>query len=264
MITNQGNAQFLKQISGKEKRFAGLIAVGISDATLTEDATQMDFGWATCPIVASYIDYDLNQVVFHGALDKELSGNIKEIGLISQSDEFIRTGLPNSVVYGFEPGELWTTDGTYEVTNNGSVGTNTYKLNDVVVGQYLAKVSSGINISRYDTIKLKVTSSSVTKINIILKNDETRYASKEITLSDGEQIITVNASDLVPTGQFDSKEIKEIRFEVVAAAGTNSIEFDVISFFSRQDGGLVARTVLAVEQVKKKGSSMELEYAVSL
>lgn len=263
MITDQGQQQLLKLVSGKVGFYANKFIVGISDKTLSTDITQMDFAWATCPITSSYIDYDLNQVVFHGSLDKGLSGEINEIGLISQSKDFIRSGLPSTIVYNFDPNELWHTDGEFEVTTSGSVGLNTFKLTNVGNDQVLAKTVSAVNVSRYDTIKLKITSADVQKMRISLKNNETESAHLDISLIDGKNTYELLYGSMTKTNNFEPTAINEINFKVLQSSGNATLDFDVISMFSEANGGLVTRSVLANTQYKRYGSSMEVEYAVA-
>lgn len=263
MITSNGDAQFLNLLTGKATRFADMFAVGVSDEIGSKSDTQLKFGWATCPISDSYVDLDNNQVVFHGTLPADLAGDIWEIGLISQSSDFINTGLPNALVYNFEPTELWVSDLEYEITNTSSVGTNNYKLNDVVAGNYLAKIVSNVNISRYDTIKLRLTASHTASLKIIMKNDELNYAHGTQALTAGLNSITVPVSSLTKVGSFNPNQIFEIRFEVVSVGNaTNSIEFDAMSLTSNINGGLVARDVRSEVMYKRLGATMEIEYAV--
>lgn len=265
MITTNGHTQLLKLVSGKAYKFADLFAVGASGIALPSSATNLDFGWATCAVTDSYVDEAMNQVVFHGTLPADLAGNIAEIGLVSQSDEFIRTGLPNALVFAFEPKELWFSDTNYDITNTGSIGANNYKLTDAVVGNYLAKTTSNINISRYDTAKFKINSSGTGSVRLILKNDELNYAYKDFTLAAGDNILNANISTFTKVGSFNPTEIFEIRFEVKAVqSSTNTIEFDAMNLSSSANGGLVARSPLAVTQFKRTGATMELEYAVAL
>ncbi|QLF83318.1 minor tail protein [Rhodococcus phage NiceHouse] len=264
MITHNGQSQLLKLVSGKVYRFADLFAVGASGVALPASATQMDFGWATCAITDSYVDEVLQQVVFHGTLPAEFAGNISEIGLVSQSDEFIRTGLPNALVYAFEPKELWFSNREYDITNLGSVGENNYKLATVAVDDYLAKVVSNVNISRYDTAKIRVKASKVSTIRLTLKNDELNYAYKDFTLAIGDNTLAATISTFTKVGSFNPNEIFEIRFTVQATAASNDIEFDALNLSSSANGGLVARSPLAVTQYKRTGATMELEYAVAL
>lgn len=264
MITTQGQEQLLKVVASRSPRFADLITVGTSNTVLPKTTTQLDFGWATCPIIGSYIDKELNQIVFHGTLPAELSGDVFEIGLISQSDAFIRSGLANALVYSFDPNEMWYSDSAYEVTNTGSVGRNTYKLNDASVGGFVARSVNEVNVSQYDRLQLKLTSDKVTKIKIIFKNDEERSAYKEVTLTAGSQTVDEDITSFTKVGAFDPKRITEIRIEVVArSSATNSIDFDALNISSKANGGLVARDTLSVVQYKRSGSTMEIEYAVS-
>lgn len=264
MITAKGQEQLLKIIGNRAFRFADQFVVGASNVALPDTATQLDFAWATCPITDSYVDTELRQVVFHGTLPALVSGDVAEIGLVSVSDEFVRTGLPNAMVYSFEPSELWFSSDSFEVTSFGSIGSNNYKLENVAAGSFLAKAASSINVSRYDTLKIKLESDGVTSVRIYLKNDELRYAHKDITLSPGGQTVTESVNAFVKTPSFDNKDINEIRIEVLSANATNSIEFDAMSLFSTENGGLMARTALSVVQYKRNGSTMELEYAVAL
>jgi hypothetical protein len=265
MITTNGRIQLMKLVSNKVYKFADLFAVGVSNVTLPNTATQMDFGWATCPIIDSYVDTQLSQVVFHGTLPENLVGDIGEIGLVSQSEEFIRNGLPNSIVYNFEPTELWFSDTSYEITNLGSIGANNYKLSNVVVGNYLAKVISNVNVSRYDTAKLRVNATAVGSIRMLMKNDETNYAYKDFAVTAGANTLSSTIASFTKVGSFNPNEIFEIRFVVNSVTNsTNTLELDALSLFSAANGGLVARSPLAVVQYKRQGSTMELEYAVAL
>lgn len=265
MITSNGYSQQLKLISGKVYKFANLFAVGASGIALPSTATALDFAWASVAITDSYVDEALKQVVFHGTLGSDLAGNISEIGLVSQSDEFVRSGLPNVLVYGFEPTESWFSNIDYEITTNSSIGPNNYKLNNVVADNYLAKIVSNISIARYDTVKMKLISNNVTGVRVILKNDELRYAYKDFTLTNGSNTLSSTVSSFVNVGAFNPNEIFEIRIVVrTTSNATNNIEFDALNLSSQANGGLVARSTLSVVQYKRQGSTMELEMAVAL
>ena len=263
MITKQGQEQLLKVVASRAQRFADLIVVGSSNKTLPNTTTQLDFGWATCPILGSYIDPELNQIVFHGTLPEMLSGDVYEIGLISQSDEFVRSGLANALVYTFEPNEMWYSNVDYEVTNTGSVGRNNYKLNNAAVGDFVARSVGEINVSQYDRMQFKLKATGVSKIKVTFKNDELRYAHKTITTVAGEQTLDEDISTFTQVGVFDPKRVTEIKVEVVTRVATNNIEFDAMNISSRVNGGLVCRDTLAIVQYKRNGSTMEIEYAVS-
>lgn len=264
MITENGQKQLLRVISGKAYRFADLFVVGASGESIPDSATSLDFAWATTPVLESYVDENLNQVMFHGTLDKSLAGDIKEIGLVSLNSEFISTGLPVSIVYTFDASELWFSDINYEITNTSSVGATNYKFVDAPVGSYLAKLTSDVNISRYDTVKMRVNSSGVQKIELHFKNDDLNYAWKEITLTNGATSITQSIDSFTRVGTFNPTKVSEVRIVVKQANATNSIEFDALTLSSNLNGGLVARTVQSVTQYKRMGASMEIEFAVTL
>lgn len=265
MITDQGQIQKLKLLAGKASKFADVFAVGISNAVLPTSATALDFAWATANITDAYVDEDLQQVIFYGTLPPEIAGDIKEIGLISLSDEFVQTGLPNALVYGFTVAENWFSDGTFTITNESSVGTESYRFDNITVNKYLAKGVDGINMSRYDTVKLKVESLDVSQIRIILKNDDTNYAYKNIALVDGENLSDHTLSSFVTVGTFNPQLINEVRLMIETVDNaTNFIEFDALSICSEINGGLVARSILATPQYKRTGAGMEIEYAVAL
>ena len=265
MITDNGQAQLLKQVAGKANRFADLFVVGISDATLTTAATALDFSWGTATIVGTYVDKDLQQVVFYGTLSSDLAGDIKEIGLISLNDDFIKTGLPNAIVYSFDANENWFSDAAFTISNNSSIGTGNYRFEDAVVDQYLAKLLDGVNVSRYDTLKLKITSTDVTQVRVLLKNDEINYAWKDITLVDGDNLSTHNLSSFTTEGSFNPLNVTEVRYVVkVVDSSTNSVEFDAMTLFSNVNGGLVARHVPTTPVFKRTGATMEIEIAVAM
>lgn len=265
MITDLGQKQKLKLLAGTASRFADVFVVGISDATLTTAATSLDFAWATANITGTYIDNDLNQVVFYGTLSPELAGDVKELGLVSLSDDFVKTGLPNSLVYSFTVNEQWFSDEAFTITNNSSVGSENYKFDDSVTGQYLAKGLDGINMSRYDTIKLKLLSSEVTQIELRLSNDDANYAWKDINLTNGVNFSTHTLASFTKEGNFNPQSVNEIRYIInTVSNATNSLEFDAMTISSEENGGLVARHVLAVAQYKRTGAGMEIEFAVAL
>lgn len=254
----------LKLVGGKAYRFADLFVVGASSAVLPSSATSLDFAWATTPVLDAFVDEEAGQVLFHGTLPANIAGDIKEIGLISQNAEFISSGLPVNIVYGFEPSEIWFSDSEYDVTNSSSVGPNSYKFTDAIVDQYLAKLVSDLNINRYDTVKMKLNSTGVTGIQLQFKNDEANYAWKNFTLVDGTNTLTSTVASFTKVGTFNPTKISEVRLIVKAAAATNSIEFDALTLSSNENGGLVARTALVVTQYKRLGATMEVEFAVAL
>ena len=265
MITANGQKQLLKLVSGKTDRFADLFAVGISSAALPTTATNLDFGWATCPVTDSYVDEQLNQVVFHGTLPQNVVGQIRELGLVAQTDDFIANGLPNSLSYTFEPNELWFSDMDYEITNTGAVGTNNYRLNNAAADSYLARIVSRVDVNRYNRMKIILNTTAITKIKVLLKNDEQNYAHKDFTLANGENILESDIASFTKVGAFNPNEIFEIRFQILTrSSATNNIEFDSMIMYSLENGGLVARSTLSVVQYKRAGASMELEYAVAL
>lgn len=261
MITTNGHNQLLKLVSGKAHRFADQFAVGVSSAELTEDASQLGFGWATCPVTDSYVDQEKGTVVFHGTLPAEAEGDIWEIGLISQSSDFINTGIPNAIVYGFEPAEAWVSDVEYEVVNTGSVGRSSYVLPEVEPGNFLAKIVSGVNVSRYDTLQVRIGSTGTATLRVTFKNDEFNFSRGTLDLTEGMNSLSINISSFTKSGAFDPRNISEIRFEVQSGSGID-IEFDAMSLSSKENGGLVARDVLPEVMYKRAGATMELEYAV--
>ena len=265
MITDQGQLQKLKLLAGQTGRFADVFVVGISDAVLTTSATALDFAWATANVTGSYVDAALQQVVFYGTLAPGLAGDIKEVGLASLSDDFVKTGLPNALVYSFSVAEQWFSDAAFTTSNESSVGTENYKFENIIVNKYIAKGVDGINVSRYDTIKLKINSTDVSQIQLLLKNDDTNYATKDIALVDGDNLSSHTISSFTTVGSFNPQAVNEIRFVIdTVDNATNSIEFDAITIGSELNGGLVARHILAVPQFKRTGAGMELEYAVAL
>lgn len=265
MITDIGQEQKLKLIAGKAARFADIFVVGISNATLTTAATSLDFSWGTANITGTYVDTDLSQVIFYGTLAPDLAGDIKEVGLVTLNSDFIKTGLPNAMVYSFDANENWFSDETFTITNDSSIGTGNYRFEDAVVDQYLAKLLDGINVSRYDTLKLKVASTDVSQIRIMLKNDEINYAYKDVTLVDGDNLITQNLSAFTTVGSFNPLNVMEVRYVVKTVDNaTNAVEFDAMTLFSNLNGGLVARHVLAVPVFKRTGAGMEFEIAVAM
>ncbi len=265
MITTNGQSQLLKIVAGKSYKFADLFVIGASSVALTVAATALDFPWATAPILDAYVDEQNSQVIYHGTLPANIAGDITEIGLISLNSAFISSGLPTSLVYSFESGEQWFSDGEYTISNQSSIGANSYVLPNVVVNQYLAKIVSGVNISRYDTVKLRIKSTAVTQIKLIMKNDELNYAWKNINLTNGSNDIKTTMDTFTKVGSFDAKNIQEMRIIInTVSNATNSIDFDALTLSSDLNGGLVARTVLSVTKFKRLGASMEIEFAVAL
>ncbi|ASZ74899.1 tail protein [Rhodococcus phage Trina] len=265
MITTNGQNQLLNIVAGKSYKFADLFVVGASSAVLPVSATALDFPWATTPVLDAFVDTQNQQVLYHGTLPANIAGDINEIGLISLNSEFISTGLPTSLVYSFESGEQWFSDGEFEVTNESSIGANSYVLNNVVADQYLAKLVSAVNISRYDTVKLRIKSTAVTQIKLVMKTDEANYAWKNINLTNGANDIKTTMDTFTKVGTFDAKNIQEIRIVInTVSNATNSIDFDALTLSSDLNGGLVARTVLSVAKFKRLGASMEIEFAVAL
>jgi hypothetical protein len=265
MITNNGQIQLLKQVSGKAPRFASIFVVGISDATLTTAATSLDFNWGSCNIVGSYVDEALQQVVFYGTLPADLAGDIKEVGLVALNDDFIKTGLPNAVVFTFDANEAWFSDGAFTISNNSTIGSGNYRLEDVIVGQYLSKLVDNVNVSRYDTLKLKLDSTNVSAITVTLKNDDLNYAAKDITIANGENRLTTDISTFTKTGTFNPQQVTQVVLTIKTVTNAdNVIEFDALTLSSQANGGLVAREVLATTIYKRPGASMEIEFAVAL
>lgn len=265
MITDNGQAQLRKLVAGKAARFADVFVVGISNATLTTAATALDFAWGTASITGTYVDSGLDQIIFYGTLSPDMVGDVKEIGLVTFNDDFIKTGLPNALVYTFDANENWFSDQTFTITSDSSIGTGNYLFEDAVVDQYLAKLLDGVNVSRYDTLKLKVKSTDVSEITILLKNDEVNYAWKDVTLADGDNLITQDLSTFTSVGAFNPQAVSEIRYVVKTVDNvTNSVEFDAMTLFSNINGGLVARHVLSVPIYKRSGAGMEIEFAVAM
>lgn len=265
MITTNGRIQQLKLAAGKSPRFADQFVVGISNAVLPTSASSLDFAWASAQVMDAYVDSALEQVVFYGTLDAALAGDIKEVGLVSQSDEFIKTGLSSSLVYTFDASEAWSSDVTFAISTASSIGLGNYKLTNVVVDNYLAKQVDGISLSRYDTLKLKLNSTAVTSVRVIVKNDELNYAYKDVAVANGDNLLTHTIASFTKFGSFSPQGITEVRLVVKTVSNsTNSIEFDALTFSSQANGGLVARSVLATPIYKRTGAGMEFEYAVAL
>lgn len=265
MITDNGQKQLLKLVAGKAPRFATIFVVGISDAVLTTAANSLDFSWGSCNIVGSYVDETLRQVVFYGTLDPDMAGDIKEVGLVALNDDFIKTGLPNALVYTFDANEGWFSDGVFSISNDSTIGIGNYRLDDAIVGQYLTKVVDNVNVSRYDTLKLKLNSTNITKITVTLKNDDLNYAAKDITLVNGENRITTDINTFTKTGTFNPQQVTQVTLTVKTVTNAdNAIEYDALTLSSQENGGLVARTVLATTIHKRSGAAMEIEFAVAL
>lgn len=265
MITNLGKKQMLKVLAGKSLRFADQFAVGLSDEVLTTSATSLDFAWATVSITDSYIDAENDMVVFYARLPAEISGSIKEIGLVSQTNEFIQSGLPNSLIYSFEPNEMWYGSPNSESISGGQVGQGNMKLTDSDTTAFIAKATNKIDVSRYDTVKLRVISTGVTEIRVSLMNDDANFISNEITLTNGENKISQSLSTWTATGLFNKTEVNTIKLEVVTVSGgTNSLEFDAMTLVSDLNGGLVARETFSTAFVKRPGASMDIEYGVTI
>ncbi len=265
MITDNGQIQLLKQVAGKAPRFASIFVVGISDATMPTTATSLDFSWGSCNIIGSYVDEALQQVVFYGTLDADMAGDIKEVGLVALNDDFIKTGLPNAVVYTFDANEAWFSDGAFTISSDSTIGSGNYRLEDAPVGQFLTKLLDNVNVSRYDTLKLKLSSTNVSKITVTLKNDDLNYAEKDITITNGENRVTADINTFVKTGVFNPQQVTQITLTVKTVSDPdNSIEFDALTLSSQLNGGLVARNVLATIVHKRPGAAMEIEFAVAL
>lgn len=252
-------------MAGQATRFADLFVVGISNVVLPTSITALDFAWSTANITGAYVDEDLEQVVFYGSLPPDVAGDIKEIGLVSLSDDFVQTGLPNSLIYSFSANEQWFSDATFDIVSNSSIGPESYSFTNITTNKYLAKTLSAINMSRYDTLKLKVNTTDVSQIQIVLKNDDSNYAWKNINLSNGSNMVTQTIASFTTVGTFNPQSVNEIRFVInTVANAANSIEFDGLSIESAENGGLVARHILAVPQMKRMGATMELEFAVAI
>lgn len=265
MITDLGQRQLLKLIAGNQHRFADLFVVGISDATLGTDATSLDFAWAAVNVTGSYVDEEANQVVFYGTLASDLSGDIKEMGLVALSDEFVKSGLPNSIVYSFDANEPWFTDGTFTISGESSIGSGNYRFDDVAEDVYLGQLLNNVSVSKYDTFKIKLNADDVTEITVLIKNDDTNYISKDLTLTAGENLQTHAISSFTATGSFNPTAVNEIRIIIKTITNAaNHIEFDAATLSGDLNGGLVARHVLGITMYKRPGSSMEIEYAVAM
>lgn len=265
MITDLGQRQLLKLIAGNQHRFADMFVVGISSATLPTSATALDFGWAAVNVTGSYVDEALNQVVFYGTIDSDLAGDIKEVGLVALNDEFVKSGLPNSIVYSFDSSEPWFTDGSFVISAESSIGTGNYRYENVAEDVYLGQLLSAVSIVNYDTFKIKVNSNQVTEITVQLKNDDTNYIHKDLTLASGDNLLSNTIASFTTVGTFNPNLVNEIRIIIkTVTSGTNHIEFDAATLSGSLNGALVARDVLAVTMYKRQGSSMEIEYAVEM
>lgn len=265
MITTNGQQQQLKLLAGTVYKFADLFVVGASNAVLPASANQLDFAWATTPVIDAYVDTSLNQVVYHGTLDKQLAGDINEIGLISLNSDFVNSGLPNSLVYTFEAVESWFSDGNYSVVNSSAVGANNVLITNATANQRLTKVVNEINVTRYDTFKLRLINAGVTQIQVRMMNDESNYIYKNFTLTAGLNSIKSAVNTFTQQGVFNAKNVQEIRITINSVSSpTNTVEFDALTLSSDLNGGLVTRTILANTQYKRQGASQEIEIAVAL
>lgn len=113
-------------------------------------------------------------------------------------------------------------------------------------------------------MKIRVTTTDVSQIRLVLKNDESNYLYKDLTLIDGDNLLTHNLSTFTMVGTFDPRLITETRIIInTVDNATNFIEFDALTFVSQQNGGLVARHVLANTMYKRPGATQEIEVAIA-
>ena len=263
MITNTGKQQHLNVLAGKAARFADKFVVGSSNAALSPDAKELDFGWGECLVKDTYVDAANKQIIFYGTLPAEYAGMISEIGLATMNSEFIQTGRDINISYYFTPLEQWryTVDEkmSYD-TASSLMGEDDIKITGAVAGEKLSKTIAD-DISLHTNVKMRITAPQSGSIVYRVYSSETSYLSKTISLTAGENIVKFSMSSMTETGEFNPAAPALMEFQIVTPG---TYLFDAVIFTGEANAGLVTRSAVSVPKKKIVGNTMELEYAVML
>lgn len=263
MITNTGRAQHLNIVAGKANRFADKFVVGSSNAPLTADAKELDFGWGECLVKDTYVDTANGQVIFYGTLPAEYAGQISEIGLATMNSEFIQTGRDINISYYFSPLEGWVYSApdkfSYD-SESSLMGADDVEITNAIAGETLRKSVSD-DMSLHSNIKMRISAAQSGSIIFRIYSSETGYVSKTISLTEGENVIKFSVDSMTESGEFNPAVPVGMEFEMVTPG---AYLFDAIVFTGESNSGLVTRSAVSVPKKKVVGNTMELEYAVML
>lgn len=291
LLTKFGKRYITQFLAGQYASNSKDIAIGIGNASATENDTQLEFEFYRSQINLASIDINTSSltgistygVVYKTTIPVEVSGRIKEIGLFPNTT-LGSTDYASNSISTFENNQSWK-------DSNGDYPTLITSPSPLV-GNYYLPMSANSSLSKsyfYDfNINLSGYSSNDSLTMAFYQSDtnldyvfvrayssatdyyEIRYIGDSYF---GNKIKNLTLNNLYSSGYGsgspDPKLINKIEVGVKAkSSGNTNVLFDGLRINDedafRSDYGLISRSVISDPIVKSIGSQMDIEYRLGL
>lgn len=259
-ITTEGSRQLLRYMSGQQQKWAGAVAVGISNQTPTVNDRALGFEFARSSVDVKVADLDSSSVIIKGTLPQLQAGQIYEAGVFS--DEYnVDTDIVPGIISSFDPVTQNVTGGT-SATTNVRIGERGLLMTGTTAT--VTHASSYESYNDTDRFTLALHSASTNTVTVRFKHNVTDYFEYNFSPVAGYDVHSWLKSAFVAVGNASwTKLITSI--DIVVSGGTvmlDGLRADDLDIYSQY--GLISRAVFTQPLPKTQAGFMDFEYTIGL
>lgn len=258
-----------KQVAG----FGETLSIGIGTTPPTVDDLRLEFETIRVPVTVTSIDWINNTLVFKSILDSTYSGSIREVGLLSLTENLLSGNYGSKLLVSFEDGiEQWSTP--IFASTNSRLGEMALRLSTLASGTINSQLGgASYDFSSYSLLDrfylaLHSSGTNTQSLTVRFKTTTADYFSYTTTgIVAGYQIINWSKGDMATSGTPEWANINSIEFEAVAkSTGAMTVDLDALRVEDgdNTDYPLVSRSVLSQPFTKASNKEMDIEYHVEL
>lgn len=282
MITKFGKRFLSNFIAGNSSFSSKEMALGIAtenEYALSDTNSRLGFEFYRVPIRVGGINIDSSEspvkytVIYSATLPTNIAGKINEIGIYS-GQSYSRNLYDSKFISNFELPYQWNPEPELDQTNYRVGDSSLIFTSDSTSPREYTYDLNGMDISGYnpsDSIcfSYKANDNNLLSMKVRLYSSDQDYIEFTFIGHDvGNNIMTLNMSDAVSTGTFNSQSVSKLGIIVTPEDAQASVSVDGLRINDEDtfdpEYGLIARSILDSTMIKVIGRESAIEFKLDL
>lgn len=272
MITAKGRTFIRRYLAGVSGDLVGAISVGVGETAADLSDTAMEFEFARIPVDVIGYDFAADRLVFKGAMDDSLSGNIYEVGIWTSEINSSAGNQGSKIITSFDSAtENWSND-VYDSTHT-RIGVDSLIHNPT--SAQTTSILTGVSLDFIESssqdkflIAYYVDDANCSEVALRFRTDSSNYY-EFITAAPGAgyHVDSFKKGTADVTGSPSWNDINSIQV-ATTGVGTTLVSYDGVRLedtdTAAPEYGLVARTVLVAPVEKIDGRVQDIEFTLAV